>query len=253
MQSQPIKQEERSQFVTTNHHISTIPLSNLVNNNNNKMKLNTNLASLVALLAAATSLGVASALLVQPHNYMLDDSAMVNQADGGSLSPFYNDHNEHTSDKDIISIIGDGLARLRFARMLDRSPEESAQQQQGQLSQEMADLIQSEQQANQKEGQEQSLSASVANMLLNAAQAAVQDSSQANSDEAGQAEGAQSSGNHNGDMSSRGSIMELDTSNGGSSMPSKADLKSGPSQWFNPKESIPVLKISSMGKWRWRC
>lgn len=218
------------------------------------MKLNTNVASLIALVAA-TSLGLTSAILVQPYNYMLDDSQMVNQPDGSSLSPFYNDHSEHSADKDIISIIGDGLARLRFARMLDgQADEQSANQQhqQGQLSQEMADLIQSEQQqqANGKQdGQEQSLSASVANMLLNAAQAAVSDSSSSGADESQQgSDGSQSNQNGEASMSSRGSIMELDTSNSGASMPSKADLKSGPSQWFNPKESIPVLKISSMGK-----
>lgn len=211
-------------------------------------------------LAAAMSLSVASAILVQPYNYMLDDSGMVGQHDqSGSLSPFYNDQHgasEQTADKDIVSIIGDGLTRLRFARMMD-GQEESAQQQ-GHFSQEMAELIQNEQQeAKGQDNQEPSLSSSVANMLLNVAQAAAQASAPAGSESQSSQEAGQSSqsGSNNGEvaMSSRGSIMELDTSAASSSpnaasMPSKADLKSGPIQWFNPKETIPVLKISSMGK-----
>lgn len=194
---------------------------------------------------------------------MLDDSSMVSQQDSGSLSPYLNDQSgssEHNSDKDIVSIIGDGLARLRFARNLE-NPEEAAQNQ-GHLSQEMADLIQSEQQAqsNGKQDQsqqEQSLSSSVANMLLNVAQAAAQASASSAAEESQQQNDGAQSNSQSGDnrdvsMSSRGSIMELDTSSssssGATSVPSKADLKSGPTQWFNPKETIPVLKISSMGK-----
>lgn len=221
----------------------------------------TNTATFVVIMAAA-SISFTRAILVQPYNYMLDDSSMVNQQDSGSLSPYLNDQsgsNEHNSDKDIVSIIGDGLARLRLARNLD-NPEE-ANQNQGHLSQEMADLIQSEQQAqsNEKQDQnqqEQSLSSSVANMLLNVAQAAAQASVSSADESQQQNDGAQSQSqsgdNRDVSMSSRGSIMELDTSpsssSGATSTPSKADLKSGPTQWFNPKETIPVLKISSMGK-----
>jgi hypothetical protein len=230
------------------------------------MKQYTNAATFVVIMAAA-SISLTRAILVQPYNYMLDDSSMVSgQQDSGSLSPYLNDQsgsNEHNSDKDIVSIIGDGLARLRLARNLD-NPEEVAQNQ-GHLSQEMADLIQSEQQAQSasntgKQEQEQSLSSSVANMLLNVAQAAAQASVSASAEENQQQQQQQNDGSNSqsgGDnrdvsMSSRGSITEFDTSpsssSGATSTPSKADLKSVPTQWFNPKETIPVLKISSMGK-----
>lgn len=220
-------------------------------------------AILVALLAVAAG---ANAILVQPYNYMLDDSAMLSagsqvaQADAGSLSPFYNDQSgssEQSADKDIVSIIGDSLARLRYSRLLDNPEDGSAHS--GHLSQEMADLLQSEQQhQNQKDGsgaqeaasqqqQQQTLSSSVANMLMNVAQAAVASSE---SDSVGQQQDGQRPTGNNGEpsLTARGSIMELDTSPATGSGPSKADLKSGPIQWFNPKETIPVLKISSMGK-----
>lgn len=187
-------------------------------------------------------------------------------SDGGSLAPFYNDQNsEHAVDKDIISIIGERLARLRYARMLD-NPDGADSSSAGHFSQEMADLIQREQQeaasSNGKlannNNQEQSLSASVADMLLNVAQVAAQASVGANDEilngESSAQSGSVQSGINSNDryqvpVSSRGSIMELDTSASGSanSQPSKADLKVS-SQWFNPKETIPVLKISSMGK-----
>lgn len=191
---------------------------------------------------------------------MLDDSSMVNQqADGGSLSPFYNDQsNEHAADKDIISLIGDRLARLRYARMLD-NPDGVDSPHEGHFSQEMAELIQREQQEaanNNNDGkvanhdqESQSLSASVADMLLNVAQAAAQASAGMTDDIMG-GESSQSDRRERAPVSSRGSIMELDTSRSGStsSLPSKADLKIS-RQWFNPKETIPVLKISSMGKY----
>ena len=211
-------------------------------------------------LALALSAIVTSAVLVQPYNYMLDDSSMLNQYDSsGSLSPFYNDQsaaNEHSADKDIVSIIGDSLARMRFARMLEPNNQQQNEQEDsahGQLSQEMADMIQNEQQHSGK-----SLSSSMANVLLNVAQAAVDHaaaSSAAAADDSKEHEHEQRQAAPTSDMSvsSRGGsqIMELDTSQSGSSggsMPSKADLKVGSSQWFNPKETIPVLKISSMGK-----
>lgn len=220
---------------------------------------------LLALLAATTTLSClfAEAILVQPNNYMLDDSSLVNQeTDGGSLAPFYNDQsNEHVADKDIISIIGDRLARLRYARMLD-NPEGLDSSNAGHFSQEMAELIQREQQeaANNNNGkpsnQDQSLTASVADILMNAvaqaaAQASIGSDDMINSESSAQP--GQSGMSHNGQdrvpISSRGNIMELDTSSSGSSssLPSKADLKTS-SQWFNPKETIPVLKISSMGE-----
>lgn len=224
------------------------------------------MTTLLALLAATLCI-TAEAILVQPNNYMLDDSSMVNQeADGGSLAPFYNDQgSEQAADKDIISIIGDRLARLRYARMLE-NPDGVDSSNAGHFSQEMAELIQREQQeaaASHNNGkplnhnqQEQSLSASVADMLLNVAQAAAQASAGSSDDIMSGESGAQHTGihhnNHGQDqvpVASRGHIMELDTSAGGStsSMPSKADLKTS-SQWFNPKETIPVLKISSMGE-----
>lgn len=222
------------------------------------------MTTLLALLAATLCI-TAEAILVQPNNYMLDDSSMVNQeADGGSLAPFYNDQgSEQAADKDIISIIGDRLARLRYARMLE-NPDGVDSSNAGHFSQEMAELIQREQQeaaaashnngkAASQQNQEQSLSASVADMLMNVAQAAA---SAGSSDEIMSGESsAQHGGIHHNNgqgqvpVASRGHIMELDTSSAGStsSMPSKADLKTS-SQWFNPKETIPVLKISSMGE-----
>lgn len=198
-----------------------------------------------ALLLAMSA--ISNAILVQPYNYMLDDSSIVPHHDSTSLSPFYNDHSEQGADKDIVSIISDSLARLRFARMLDHDNQQDETANNGQLSQEMAELIQNEQQhqqANKQEVGEQSLSSSVANMLLNVAQAAAS---------AGDEQEQNSGNNHNGDPSlgSRGSLMEMDSSSAtatSSSLPSKSDLKVGPSQWYNPKETIPVLKISSMGK-----
>lgn len=215
-------------------------------------------AGLCILMAAS----MASAVLVQPYNYLLEDEPPAGH--NGQLEG----SNEQASDKDIMSIIGERLARLRFARMLMDEQEDAAQQH---FSQEMADMIQRDQQeqaaaANGKQGgqasEQQSLSSSVASMLLNVAQAAA--SAAGNSAEG--AEGAAheqnpeqgqhsaATGNSQGQqMSARGSIMELDTSPSSSSgassgsMPSKADLKSGP-LWYNPKETIPVLKISSMGK-----
>jgi hypothetical protein len=198
----------------------------------------------LALLVAVWTAAMIEAVLVQPHNYMLDDSPLTSQHDSaGSLSPFYNDQtgsNEQTADKDIVSIIGDSLARLRWARMLDHQQDEQAAG--GQLSQEMADLIQEGQQQQQSKpeagGEQQSLSSSVASMLMNVAQAAA--ASATGNDERHE--------QHQQD--SRGPIMELDTSQqgaGAGSAPSKSDLKAT-SQWYNPKETIPVLKISSMGK-----
>lgn len=213
-------------------------------------------ASLILAISAVTH-----AILVQPYNYMLDDSSMVNQHDSGSLSPFYNDQsgaNEHSADKDIVSIIGDSLARLRFGRMLDHNNNQQVEvgaDNQGHFSQQMAELIQNEQANGKQDGssnEQQTFSSSVANMLLNVAQAAAQVSTSANDENQREQEQGGSGQNGDASMSSRGSIMELDTSqtssNGAGSMPSKADLKVGPSQWFNPKETIPVLKISSMGE-----
>lgn len=223
---------------------------------------------LLALLAVATcSLQVASAILVQPHNYMLDDSAMLapDQQDSGSLSPFFNDNQagagEQSADKDVVGILGDSLARIRYARMLEQqqqqdSPDEQAPAsgQGAQLSQEMAELLQSEQAQPGDPNQEGSLSSSVAGLLLNVAQAAAQATANAPASSGADADqssaGARELPNQQLAMSSRGNIMELDTSSSSGSQPSKADLKSTSHsrQWFNPKETIPVLKISSMGK-----
>lgn len=226
-------------------------------------------SGLLALLAVATcSLQAVGAILVQPQNYMLDDSSMMgaDHQDSGSLSPFYNDNqagsNEHSADKDIVGIIGDGLARLRYARMMEQQQSSEEQQsvanQNGQLSQEMAELLHSEQAQASDSNQDGSLSSSVAGLLLNVAQAAAQ--ATANSPDASAADAEVAGANSNGaqnqqegqqlTMSARGNIMELDTSSNSGPQPSKTDLKNGPhsSQWFNPKETIPVLKISSMGK-----
>lgn len=187
------------------------------------------------------------AILVQPHNYMLDDSGLIghHQPDGGSLSPFYNDQagtSEHVADRDIVSAISHSLERLRFGRTSLRNDQEDSEPSLSHFSAEMADLIQNEQQHQSKQQNEPaSLSSSVANVLMNVAQAAA-DAASGSSDDSSQLESG---------SGSRGSIMELDTSassSSSSSAPSKSDLKTGPIQWYNPKETIPVLKISSMGK-----
>jgi len=229
---------------------------------------------LLAWLASATlagwlALGTSQAVLVQPLNYMLDDSGLLGpQVDqAGSLSPFQQDQQgggEQSADRDIVGIIGDSLARLRYARMLnnqqaasvsngqeqqnDNSNSNNQDEQAGQLSQEMAELLQRDQQEQAAGGDAatngaQSLSSSVASMLMNVAQAA---QAAANGDSTDSSD-SQSNG--------RPQIMELDTSpsasgasgSHASSAPSKADLKQ-PVQWYNPKETIPVLKISSMGE-----
>lgn len=234
------------------------------------MRLNKRTGALMALLALGCCCGQVSSILVQPHNYMLDDSGLLGMEhhDSGSLSPFYNDQagsSEHSADKDIISIIGDGLARIRYARMLEQQPAEheagegsEANQapQNGQLSPEMAELVRETENADQAH-QEGSLSSSVAGLLMNVAQAAAQATSGADAGSGGQS-GAQESeqareteARQSMGMSARGNIMELDTTgSGSSSQASKADLKNVQqnSQWFNPKETIPVLKISSMGE-----
>ena len=247
----------------------------MINSNNLIAKCAFSYMSSAALVLLMSGSLLVSAILVQPHNYMLDDSPMTNQHDSsGSLSPYYNDAHsgaEQQSDKDIVNIIGDSLARLRLARMLDQQQLQQQQQQQqdnqdgaaGQLSQEMADLIQSEQQQQAKlesQGADQSGGSlsSVASMLMNVAQAAAQAANSPQADDQGQALGesqqdSTSAQQNTGGQSARGPIMELDTSQAGAqssaSLPSKSDLKqSGPIQWYNPKETIPVLKISSMGK-----
>lgn len=220
------------------------------------MKLKSHRSSALWAFLVGCSLAItANAILVQPYNYMLDDSALISQHDSsGSLSPFYNDQSGSTelaADKDIISIIGDRLARLKYARMLQHQHQDEHG-----FSQEMAELMSQQSGVeSQKDGQpEASLSSSVASMLMNVAQAAAQAAAPERDEPSGShqaSEGAsKSSAESPMSMSSRGSIMELDTSSGsaasGNSAPSKADLKSA--QWFNPKETIPVLKISSMGK-----
>lgn len=193
----------------------------------------------------AISVGVSQAILVQPHNYMLDDSSLIGsqQPEAGSLSPFYNDQSESGADKDIVSAISQGLERLRFGRtsMHDNSQDES-EPSLGHFSAEMADLIQNEQQhqqAKQNNDHQASLSSSVAHVLMNVAHAAADVAS-------GSSDDSPSGSSNNG-----APILELDTSSsnaGHSALPSKSDLKTGPIQWYNPKETIPVLKISSMGK-----
>lgn len=243
---------------------------------NTKHTRSFHMALLMAAATATCLVGLSrpsAAILVQPYNYLLDDSAMVGAPDASaSLSPYLNEQHEASADKDIAGIIGDSLARLRWARMLDGQQSAVANQQAadeaGHLSQEMAELIRSEQdqQAKQEGGpDQQTLSSSVASMILNVAQAAAAAASSGSVDEAHQPQGEaplqaeqQASSSSSGAqpshlMSSRGSIMELDTSAGSpsaASMASKADLKVGPTQWFNPKETIPVLKISAMGEYQ---
>lgn len=206
--------------------------------------------TLASLLAISTTFNcVAQAILVQPHNYMLDDSSLFgHHQDGGSLSPFYNDQSvssEQAADRDIVSAIGQGLEKLRLGRasMLGNQQEDS-EPSLSHFSAEMADLIQNEQQHQSKQDDPASLSSSITHVLMNVAQAAADAANSGNTDES-QVEPDSAS------PAGGASILELDTSaasSSASSMPSKSDLKSGPIQWYNPKETIPVLKISSMGK-----
>lgn len=198
--------------------------------------LTTSLRPQLALLLLVLLCAVCAsrAILVQPHNF----------------APEEQDHAELTFFEQ----------RLRDARMLAAAAAAAAEEP---FSAEMADLIQREhqhqieKQANDAQ-QEPSLSASVAHVLMNVARAAAQ--AQANDDQeqsaaaaaaTADAEAAPPADKRQASAAARNSaIMELDTSSiGGQSQPSKADLKqSGPKQWFNPKETIPVLKISSMGE-----
>lgn len=199
----------------------------------------------LALLSAAS---ISSAILVQPHNFAPDE-----QEQEGS---FFGDH-------DFLKL-GERLRDARMLQAADAANQESAAAEAAEehFSQEMADLIHREhqhqlekQQASSGIGSENpgepSLSASVAHVLMNvarAAQAANEDQQQGSASDGQQQQQQQQQAM---EMSSRGSILELDTSgaSAGPSAPSKADLKqSGPKQWFNPKETIPVLKISSMGE-----
>lgn len=186
--------------------------------------------ALLALLAAGCA--VTSAILVQPHNYMLDDSALLSpeasSSDAAALSPFHSDQasaSEQVADRDIVSIIGEGLARLRQARAQQLAAEELANGQDSpatqHLSAEMAELLRGEQEA----------AAAAASQEQASLTAAASDS---------QATGSSESGER------RAPIVEIETA--ASSAPaSKSDVKQ-PTQWYNPKEAIPVLKISSMGE-----
>lgn len=191
-------------------------------------------AALLALAALLPSIG---AILVQPHEFAPDQQQQPEQ-----------------------SFLEAQLMGLREARELQAAEaaaagaHEAAADEQEHFSQEMAELIQREHQHQldkQHDGQpEPSLSASVAHVLLNVARAAQQQ--QAAADEQQQAQQQQQSEGQQAEMAARGGILELDTSAASAAAaaaPSKADLKqAGPKQWFNPKETIPVIKISSMGE-----
>lgn len=205
----------------------SLQINKMQHNKRSKMSLVSSLSVALALFLVASG---TRAVLVQPYNYLLDDSSMVGRHD--HLSPFLNQDQADEAEAEEQS--------SRSGRSLQDADQEQ------QLSPEMAELLQESHQAHgAKEGE--SLSASVANMLLNAAHAAAQ----ASADEAAGAsesnqQSEQSDGNQRPSVGARG-ILELDTSNQQAApTPSKSDLK--PIQWYNPKETIPVLKISSMGK-----
>lgn len=216
--------------------------------------------ALVALSSANLMTISSNAVLVQPNNHMLDDSALTNKPDGGSLSPFYSDQgasSEHSADRDIMSILGLGLERIRFARMLDQQQQSANEEQLSHFSPEVAELIHSEHQQrmqeqadklDSQEQQDQSLSQSVANVLINVAQVAA--AAQQPQDVSSSQSESNSNAGPGGEQESQPSSS---VSSSLHSQPSKMDLKSGPIQWYNPKETIPVLKISSMGKFSSDC
>lgn len=115
------------------------------------------------------------------------------------------------------------------------------------FSAEMAALIQNEHQEAKARQQQMgsddatSLGASVAHVLMNVAAQAAAD---ANAEAAAAPES-----DSDPDSSQAGKSASIDSSSQSQAQSSSASsvIKSGP-LWYNPKETIPVLKISSMGK-----
>lgn len=188
-------------------------------------------ATLVAVFLATSTL--ASAFLIQPYNYMLDDSAILDHSQA-QQDAADRDEAAASADRDFLGLLSDSLNRLKAGRMMHEATGDDGSASSTHLSQEMADLI--------SEKQQQQPGESVADIFLNAAQAAAE-ASQHQSEAVIQQQ--QSSANDNVDMAARGSILELDTSR--QNVPSKSDMKES-NQWYNPKEIIPALKISAMGK-----
>ena len=184
------------------------------------------LAGALCLLVAALG---ARAVLIQPYNYMLDaaDASLLNAQQSQDSSSGGAEHEQ--PDQDIAAVLGDNQAEV--AELLQRQLAAAAA------------VANQESAAEQQQAQSaSSLSSSVASLLLNAAQVAA---AQQQQDEPSLSSSSSSS------QRTHRNMMELDTSGAPSSagqLPNKADLKQAPpTQWFNPKETIPVLKISSMG------
>lgn len=201
------------------------------------------------LVLVGTIFTLSNAILVQPHNYMLDDSGIL----GSAHHQFYE---RDAADSSLLSAAS--LNNFRSSRSQMLSPAEMDQQDNGEpslshFSAEMAELIKNEQrnQANQEEPS--SLTSSVAHVLMNVAQAAADHEAAdqvASSQQQATNNDAIINENNNNDQQQQ-ALMSADagsSSSLSSSSNAKENIaKTGP-LWYNPKETIPVLKISSMGK-----
>lgn len=200
------------------------------------------------LLVSVSLSSLSQAILVQPHNYMLDDSGIL-----GANSQYYD---RDSSDSSLLS--ASPLNSFRSSRAAAEEQEAAAQANDNgepslsHFSAEMAELIKNEQRNNNQE-EPGSLSSSVAHVLMNVAQAAADEAAAANQAqaEADQQAMLNSQGNSNANnnneqqqQNQQQSLMSLDN---GSPNAKDQSSKTGP-LWYNPKETIPVLKISSMGE-----
>lgn len=197
--------------------------------NRSKMRLSLCYVTVFVASAFLATSTIATAFLIQPYNYMLDDSSILTNSQSHNQQQ---DSDDNLADRDFVGLLSDSINRLKAGRMIQEQQQQAADEanaNNAHLSQEMADLINEKQQSGE----------SAADILLNVAQAAAEHVSQQ------QSEQQQQTNNDNNAMASRGSILELDTSR--QQVPSKSDLKET-NQWYNPKEIIPALKISAMGK-----
>lgn len=232
-----------------------------------------NLICTLVLLSGSMSL-MSQAILVQPHNYMLDDSSILgpNLADASSFSHFLRDHADSDSQQQQFragraSSSDESAADSSQDLAADNSGEPSLSH----FSAEMAELIQNEQReraaaaaaSGRPAGEDQaaqSLTASMAHVLMNVAQAAADEAAAAASASANDESSATgSSSSQSQSSSSMNQNEQRDASSANGAGDSLINSKSGPSKafdyfsktgplWYNPKETIPVLKISSMGK-----
>lgn len=197
--------------------------------------------SRLALTLAVLNVAATSAVLIQHNNYMLDDSDMIGgQApDASSFAPFaYDQGVEHSADGDIIGSMGRSL----FAKMLQDDQDQGANQEQGSqsLNQELAELLAATQQQQQQQS-EQQMANGEQKQSADGGVGSSSDLISSPGDQIAELDASLSSGGLNAAVAGSPSVSSLQQ------QPSKMELKAS-GQWFNPKEIIPVLKISSMGK-----